>query len=160
MATNAEVRRGRIFAAIADGLFEMPIDDMHPTQADETDRITDLVMAAILAADNQTDDGAAVSGPTLRPAVSPPAPSSPISRRFQLLRHVDVSGVSGTGVVAEGAEWSDGSASVRWHGDHRSTAAWPSVEDVVAVHGHEGATELRWLDDLPIDLWPAEGAPE
>lgn len=34
--------------------------------------------------------------------------SSTYPRVFVLQRHVDVSGVSGTGEIAEGVEWSDG----------------------------------------------------
>lgn len=73
------------------------------------------------------------------------APSS--SRRsFELVRLVDVSGVSGIGVVAEGTQYSDGAVALRWLGDHPSTVAWDSVESVLAVHGHGGKTVLRWLD--------------
>jgi len=88
---------------------------------------------------NQTDDGAVAT-----PAASPAAPSSP--RPFKLVRTVDVSGVSGTGVVAEGAEFSDGSVALRWLGAHPSTAVWPSVAEVLAVHGHQGATSVYWIE--------------
>jgi len=67
-------------------------------------------------------------------------------RRFRLLRHVDVSGVSGTGVVAEGVEFSDGSAALRWHGDYPTTTVWESIGSLVAVHGHQGATVVEWID--------------
>jgi hypothetical protein len=85
-------------------------------------------------------------------------------RAFVLVRHVDVSGVSGTGVVAEGTVWSDGSASVRWPGRGPGTglggrsgsvAFWPDgVRGVEATHGHDGATEVRYLDhpDTVADL--------
>lgn len=68
-------------------------------------------------------------------------------RRFQLHRDVDVSGISGVGVVAEGVEFSDGTAVVRWvTGDHRSTVVWDRIEAVEAIHGHGGATRIIWLD--------------
>lgn len=69
-------------------------------------------------------------------------------RRFELHRDQDVSGVSGTGVVAEGVEFSDGPCVVRWIvGDHRSTVVWQGgVEAVEAIHGHSGATRLVWVD--------------
>lgn len=69
-------------------------------------------------------------------------------RTFHLVRHVDVSGVSGTGVIAEGSQFTDGSVALRWL-QHPSTAVWPSLDDVLAVHGHQGATEARFLDELP-----------
>lgn len=69
-----------------------------------------------------------------------------MSRRFELQRDDDVTGVSGTGVVAEGVEFADGVAVVRWGGEHRSTVVWPSVGGVLAVHGHDGRTRVVYLD--------------
>jgi hypothetical protein len=72
-------------------------------------------------------------------------------RRFRLMRRQDVSGVSGTGLVADGVQWPDGAVSIRWRGEHHSTAAWDSVDDAMAVHGHDGATVIEWVDggELP-----------
>lgn len=67
-------------------------------------------------------------------------------RTFELVRYRDPSGVSGTGVVAEGCEFTDGSVALRWRGDNPATAVWPNVESILAVHGHQGATEIRWID--------------
>lgn len=68
-------------------------------------------------------------------------------RTFVLRRTEDVSGVSGTGIVAEGVEFTDGSAVVHWIvGDYHSTVVWPSLEAVIAVHGHGGATKVEFSD--------------
>lgn len=67
-------------------------------------------------------------------------------RRFKLLRHHDVSGVSGTGIVAEGIQFTDGTVVIRWYGVHPSTVVWPSIDDAMAVHGHQGSTEIQWTD--------------
>ncbi len=68
-------------------------------------------------------------------------------RGFVLQRDVDVSGVSGTGVVAEGVEFTDGRVAIRWIvGEHRSTVTWDSIDAVTAIHGHDGATQIRWVD--------------
>jgi hypothetical protein len=69
-------------------------------------------------------------------------------RRFRLVRHQDVSGVSGTGVVAHGVEWPDGTVSMRWAvpGLPPSFANWESLEAILAVHGHQGKTEVEWID--------------
>jgi len=64
---------------------------------------------------------------------------------FRLERDVDVSGVSGTGIVADGCVFPDGVAVVRWRGARPSTVVWPSVEDVEAIHGHGGATRVVWV---------------
>lgn len=71
-------------------------------------------------------------------------------RRFELHRDSDVTGVSGTGVVAEGVAFSDGTVALRW------TSEWPTsvvfhdrgVEAVQKIHGHGGATRIVWLDML------------
>lgn len=69
------------------------------------------------------------------------------ARRFKLHRDVDVSGVSGTGLVAEGVAFSDGTAVIHWvAGEHRSTVVWPDVAGVEAIHGHGGATRIVWVD--------------
>ncbi|MCX5197197.1 hypothetical protein OOK31_25420 [Streptomyces sp. NBC_00249] len=71
-------------------------------------------------------------------------PTTP--RRFCLLRHTDIAGVSGTGIVADGVLWPDGTASLRWKGEKPSTVHWDRIADAEAVHGHGGATEIVWLD--------------
>jgi len=71
------------------------------------------------------------------------------SRRFRLIRHHDVSGVSGTGPVAEGVQFTDGAVALRWYGDYPTTTVWDAIESVIAIHGHAGATEIEWLDPDP-----------
>jgi hypothetical protein len=69
-------------------------------------------------------------------------------RRFVLMRDEDETGVSGTGVVAEGVLFSGDVAALRW------TSQWPTsvvfhdrgMEAVEAVHGHGGKTRIVWLD--------------
>jgi prepilin-type processing-associated H-X9-DG protein len=72
---------------------------------------------------------------------------STVPRVFLLIRHTDISGVSGTGVVAEGTEWTDGSVSLRWRSEHASTTFYEAgMGAVVAIHGHGGASEVVFLD--------------
>lgn len=63
---------------------------------------------------------------------------------FVMRRLVDSTGVSGTGIVAEGCQFSDGRCVIRWVSDHRSTAVYDSVDDLIAIHGHHGATLIEW----------------
>lgn len=72
-------------------------------------------------------------------------------RRFQLHRDHDVSGVSGTGVVAEGVAFTDGTVAMNWLGPRSSKVLHESVENVVGIHGHEGNTRLVWIDPGPGD---------
>lgn len=67
-------------------------------------------------------------------------------RRFRLIRQEDVSGVSGTGAIVEGVEFSDGSIALRWMTAYRSSVVFDSIDHVIAVHGHDGATVVEWRD--------------
>lgn len=63
-------------------------------------------------------------------------------RLFDLVRDTDVSGVSGTGYVAEGVVFSDGVAVIRWRGENRSTAIYESIHQLEIIHGHDGKTKV------------------
>lgn len=129
---------------------------------------TDIAAPAVSASPRVTDDrrptniespvrgssrpiepaGPATLATSRRPTVLPASQVSlAYPRRFVLIRLRDVTGVSGTGRVADGVQWPDGAAVLRWHGRTPSTSLWESVEAIEAVHGHEGATRTAWLDD-------------
>ena len=69
-------------------------------------------------------------------------------RRFELQRDDDPTGISGTGRIAEGVEFSDGVVCLRW------LTEWPSsvvhyergMASVEAVHGHDGKTRIVFLE--------------
>jgi len=67
-------------------------------------------------------------------------------RRFQLVRHRDISGISGTGLVADGVRFADGQVVIRWRGLRKSTVIWDSLDDAMVIHGHNGSTYVKWLD--------------
>ena len=47
----------------------------------------------------------------------------------------------------EGVVFSDGTTVLRWYTANGSTAVWPSLEDVLKIHGHpEYGTRIEWLD--------------
>lgn len=72
-------------------------------------------------------------------------------RRFQLHRDTDVTGVSGSGLVADGVLWPDGTVSIRWRGERPSIVHWQNgMDDVDAIHGHGGHTRIVWLDGDPL----------
>jgi hypothetical protein len=70
-------------------------------------------------------------------------------RCFYIDRMVDVSGVSGTGCVAQGVVFSDGTTVVRWLGDMPTTTVHQSIESVEHIHLHGGASRIRWEDPMP-----------
>lgn len=73
-------------------------------------------------------------------------------RTFHLQRDSDVSGISGTGLVAEGVQFSDGTTVLRWcaavtsRPDHvrPTTVVHDDVQSVIGLHGHGGATRIVW----------------
>ena len=67
-------------------------------------------------------------------------------RRFLLVRERDLTGVSGIGIVAEGAEFTSGLAVLRWLREPYAGGVFQSVTDLIAIHGHEGATHIQFLD--------------
>ncbi|MFF1822307.1 hypothetical protein ACFVWG_33705 [Kribbella sp. NPDC058245] len=69
------------------------------------------------------------------------------ARLFRLVRHADASGLRGTGTLAEGVEWSDGSVALRWRGPWASTSSWDRIEALLAVHATDGRTLLHWWSD-------------
>ena len=68
-------------------------------------------------------------------------------RRFNLVRHDDVSGVSGVGRVAQGIEFDSGEVEMCWLGTYRIVEHAPNIHAIVAVHGHGGKTVVEWLDE-------------
>lgn len=70
----------------------------------------------------------------------------PRPRCFVLNRSEDHSGVSGTGIVVEGVQFSDGTVAIRWVCGLRSTAVYDNIDDLIKIHGHNGSTEICWLD--------------
>lgn len=67
-------------------------------------------------------------------------------RRFLLDRTEDVHMNSGTGLVCEGVQFTDGSIAMRWLSDTPSTSIYSSIDDVESLHGHEGKTKIKFLD--------------
>lgn len=72
---------------------------------------------------------------------------SEVPRRFYINRKHDVSGVSGTGLVAWGTQYPDGTVTMRWTSKTASTVFFDCIEDVGVIHGHGTASEIVFLDD-------------
>ncbi len=66
-------------------------------------------------------------------------------RTFHLQRDEDVTGASGSGHVADGVLWPDGTVTVKWLGEYASEVSWPKgIEAVERIHGHDGRTRIVW----------------
>lgn len=92
------------------------------------------------------------------------------ARVFYLVRIEDETGISGTGIVAEGVRWSDGSCSLRFVSKTPGFINFEGVPEdadiqrigdrhVKQVHGHQGKTKVVWADADEIPPVPAP-APE
>ncbi|WP_405056856.1 hypothetical protein OG474_29465 [Kribbella sp. NBC_01505] len=80
-------------------------------------------------------------------------------RRGELYNYRDPAGVRGTGIVAllvefppndDGQQW----VALQWLGRYPCLTMWPSIADLLEVHAHLGAAEIRWLDPDPYDVDP------
>jgi hypothetical protein len=83
-----------------------------------------------------------------------PAPDEGVGwpRFFHLHRVEDETGNTGTGIVAEGVQFSDGTAVLRWLSDTPSFVVYRGqggVEAVQKVHGHAGRTQVIFREDPP-----------
>lgn len=63
-------------------------------------------------------------------------------QEFYLLRKKDLSGLSGTGIVARGIELQSGRAVLEWLGKYKTITVFDNIQQIIDIHGHEGATEL------------------
>jgi len=73
---------------------------------------------------------------------------NPLPRRFALHRWYDLTEISGTGVVAYGTWYPSGRVTLAWCcSDIRSVTVYDHVADVERLHGHNGYTELLWIDE-------------
>ena len=79
-------------------------------------------------------------------------------RRFFLVRMTDATGVSGTGVIAEGTVFSDGLSVIHWLREPYTIGIYQSLNDVLAVHGHEGGTQLFYFDESEMTPLPQAGS--
>ncbi|AFD02284.1 putative protein 3 [Haloarcula hispanica icosahedral virus 2] len=69
-----------------------------------------------------------------------------LPRRWYLYRIRDHTGLSGCGVVAWGVQFPDGKVAYHWTTSPRTTQFAESIHDVQHIHGHEGKTEVRYVD--------------
>lgn len=76
---------------------------------------------------------------------------------FRLVRVEDESGVSGTGHVADGVVWHDGTCTIHWRTEHTSTTVYKDFATVLAIHGHGGKTRAEFVEH-PYDRGASEAA--
>ena len=68
------------------------------------------------------------------------------ARRFVIVRSVDITGISGTGVILYGVEWmAGGPVDVYWLGT-KTTGQYPSMEVVRATHCYNNNARIVYVD--------------
>ena len=77
-------------------------------------------------------------------------------KTFKFYRTKDVSGVSGTGYVAEGVVFDSGKVAISFYPVKptyvSSVIVFNSMDDVEKIHGHDGATEIVWDECYSSDV--------
>lgn len=68
-------------------------------------------------------------------------------RRFTLERDIDETGISGTGTIAEGVQFSSGEVALKWKTAVWSCVFYLNVAAVEHIHGHAGKTRVVWVDE-------------
>lgn len=77
----------------------------------------------------------------------------PTLATFRVVRDQDISGISGTGVVAEGVQFTDGWVVTHWLDQapmwEPKTDVWhhKGTGPITKIHGHGGATRIVWTAD-------------
>ncbi len=77
-------------------------------------------------------------------------------RRGVLHIYRDPSGSGCTGAVAQVVEFPPNVSGQQWVvaswlGKHPHITIWPSIADLLEVHGHLGASDVVWLDPDPFE---------
>lgn len=75
-------------------------------------------------------------------------------RRFYLARKEDVTGVSGTGRVADGVEFENGVVCLTWKSQFQSVTMLPSISLIEKVYTHLGQhdTKIMFVDEMHEDI--------
>jgi hypothetical protein len=79
--------------------------------------------------------------------------------KFYLRRIFDVTGTSGTGIIAEGVIFTDGTVAMRWKTETASTCIYNSINDVVKIHGHNGASIVETEEGVTLGAIPFVARP-
>lgn len=67
-------------------------------------------------------------------------------RRFVLDRTEDATGTSGSGIVAEGIQFSNGQVVIHWLSQLEAINVYANAVVLDRIHGHDGRTTVRWID--------------
>lgn len=69
--------------------------------------------------------------------------ATPLIKPFYMVRREDVSGTSGTGIVAVGVVMPSGKCVVEWLSTETTDTIFESLDQIERIHGHDGRTEIK-----------------
>lgn len=69
------------------------------------------------------------------------------TKSFLLVREIDETGVSGTGIVAHGVIFRSGRVVMEWLRPPCSVGMYGSMREMIQIHGHGGNTQVRFIDE-------------
>lgn len=72
-----------------------------------------------------------------------PAQEKILIKVFVLIRHVDVTGISGTGKIAVGTQWPDGTCTMFWL-NTKTTGFYWSLEQLQEIHCYSGNAHIEF----------------
>lgn len=64
---------------------------------------------------------------------------------FALIRHVDVTGISGIGKIAVGVEWPDGTCTMFWLGT-KTHGFYHDMEQIMQIHCYSGNAHVEFTN--------------
>lgn len=79
------------------------------------------------------------------PTITEPTAKRSAMRCFVLQRDEDETGTSGSGVVAEGVEFSNGQVALHWLSQLEAVSVYGNIRVVETLHGHGHRTKVVWL---------------
>ena len=80
------------------------------------------------------------------PPVKVPTAKKSNMRKFVLVRTEDATGTSGTGIVAEGVQFSNGQVVIHWISQLEAINVYANAIVLEQLHGHGGLTTVQWID--------------
>lgn len=78
-------------------------------------------------------------------------------KTFELHRIEDATGISGTGIIAQGVVFDDGTCALRWLTTSRSTSIYDDLKTLDRIHGHNGKTKIVYTG-APFERGMADAA--
>ena len=65
---------------------------------------------------------------------------------FKLKRFEDSTGISGTGYVAEGVEFSNGKVVMCWYGETSTIVFHENINSVIKINCSHSNSKIEWID--------------